>query len=293
MLPETFTAQFLSQIEILNIRARRSFLGSRQGGHISPKRGHGIEFSDYRKYELGDNPRHIDWGVYGRTDKLYVKRFQEEQDLSVLIILDTSASMSVPLGEKKWEMARDLALSLSYIALMQHDSVIVSALGNFNSPSFYGGRAIHNLSQMLSDVNAAPLENLDNEVQRAVSRIRFPGVAIFISDFLMPFESIEKAFNTLRAKNLDVTAIQVLSPSDLNPLSTHESALAVDSETGETLNLSLDASQRKQYRQMLDEHNNKFKKYLGEAHIPYAQAISSTPLADFIQGELSKTGLLA
>ena len=69
-LPEAFTPQFLKQLEMFRINARRMFLGSKQGGHLSPKRGHGIEFSDYRKYELGDNPRHIDWGVYARTERL-------------------------------------------------------------------------------------------------------------------------------------------------------------------------------------------------------------------------------
>ena len=75
-------------------------MGMRQGGHASIKRGQGIEFSDYRQYQLGDNPRYIDWGLYGRSDKLYVKRFSEEQDLSVLIILDTSASMVTPISNR-------------------------------------------------------------------------------------------------------------------------------------------------------------------------------------------------
>ena len=79
---------FLKQLELLKINSRRSFLGSRQGGHASIKRGHGIEFSDYRKYVPGDDPRHIDWNVYARTERVYVKRFQEEQDLSVFIFLE-------------------------------------------------------------------------------------------------------------------------------------------------------------------------------------------------------------
>ena len=292
MLPDTFTPQFLSQIELLRIRSRRSFLGSRRGGHISPKRGHGIEFSDYRKYELGDNPRHIDWGVYGRTDRLYIKRFQEEQDLSVLVILDTSSSMFVPAEDKKWEMARDLALSLSYIALMEHDSVFISALGSFHSPSFYGGRAIHTLSDMLAKVQAGRIDDLDREIQRAVSRIRFPGVAVFISDFLMPPQSVERAFNIMRARNLDITAIQVLSPSDVTPLSGVESALAVDSETGEVIELALDPALRNEYGALLVEHNERIKQYFTNGRIPYALALSSDNLTDFVQGDLSKTGLL-
>ncbi len=72
MLPESFTPQFLKQLELLKLNARRSFLGSRQGAHLSQKRGHGIEFSEYRKYELGDNPRYIDWGVYAQGIDNYI-----------------------------------------------------------------------------------------------------------------------------------------------------------------------------------------------------------------------------
>ncbi len=292
MLPETFTPQYLSQIELLRVRSRRAFLGSRQGGHISLKRGHGIEFSDYRKYELGDNPRHIDWGLYGRTDRLYVKRFQEEQDLSVLVILDASASMTVPPQDKKWEMARDLALTIAYVALMEHDSVFVSALGSFHSPSMYGGKAIHTLNDMLAKIEGCELESIEKEVQRAVSRVRFPGVAVFISDFLMPFEQIQNAFNTLRAKNLDITAVQVLSPFDISPLAGKDGVLAVDSENGKQMDLSIGPAQREEYGLLLVEHNEKLKQFLNDGRIPYALALSSSTLGDFIQEDLSKTGLL-
>ena len=79
----TFDSSYLAQLELLRLESRNKFLGSRQGGHLSLKKGHGIEFSDYWQYEIGDNPRYIDWKAYGRTDKLYVKQFQEEQDLLV------------------------------------------------------------------------------------------------------------------------------------------------------------------------------------------------------------------
>ena len=104
MLPEVFTPAILRQLEMLKLSSRRAFLGQRQGAHLSLKRGQGVEFYDYRKYELGDNPRHIDWGLYGRSERIYVKRFREEQSLSVLVLLDSSPSMGVvPVqGISKW-----------------------------------------------------------------------------------------------------------------------------------------------------------------------------------------------
>lgn len=292
MLPASFTPDFLSQLELLRLRSRRAFLGSRQGGHPSPKRGHGIEFSDYRKYEQGDNPRHIDWGVYARTDRLYVKRFQEEQDLHVLIILDTSASMATPAHEHKWEKARDLALALAYVALMEQDSVMLSALGSFHSPAFYGGRAIHTLGKLLCQIQPGKSKDLGQEMRRAASRIRFPGIAIVISDFLMPFAVIEEAFLTLRAKNLDISAVQILGPDDINPLPETASALAVDSETGEVMELALDETQRSEYGVLLVEHNQRLKNFLADGRIAYSLALSSKSLAEIIQESIAETGLI-
>lgn len=292
MLPESFTPDFLSQLELLRIRSRRAFLGSRQGGHVSPKRGHGIEFSDYRKYEAGDNPRHIDWGLYARTDRLYVKRFQEEQDLHVLIVVDTSASMGVPAEDTKWETARDIALSLAYVALMEQDSVTISALGRFHSPPFYGGRGIHALGRMLCEVKPGGGKNFETDMQQAASRVRFPGVAIVISDFLMPFGVLETWFLSLRAKNLDITAIQVLGRGDITPLENEHSALAIDSESGTEIELVMDETERRDYGVLLMQHNQLLKTYLFESRIPYALALSSQNLVDIVRGSISETGLL-
>ena len=104
-----FTPGFFRRLQQLKIKTRRSYLGSRQGSHISKRRGHGLEFSDYRSYVPGDDFRHIDWGVYGRTDRLYVKEFREEQELQVLFLIDTSQSMGFPEAEGKFEFAKDLA----------------------------------------------------------------------------------------------------------------------------------------------------------------------------------------
>lgn len=292
MLPPSFTPDLMSQLELLKLRSRRAFLGSRQGAHPSPKRGHGIEFSDYRQYELGDNPRHIDWGVYARTDRLYVKRFQEEQNLHVLIVLDCSASMATPRHEQKWEKSRDLALALAYVALMEQDSVMLAALGGVHTPSFYGARAIHTLGKLLCEMEPGGLKDIENEMRRAASRVRFPGAAIVISDFLMPLPVIQSSFLALRAKNLDITAIQVLGPDDINPLPEASEALAIDSESGEMLELSLDGEGRNEYGVLLVKHNQRLRDFFADARIAYTMALSSKDIAEIIQDSVGATGLL-
>ena len=106
---KTFSPSFFKRLQQLKIHTRRTFLGSRQGGHLSLRRGHGLEFADYRLYTSGDDFRHIDWGIYGRTDRLYVKQFREEQDLNVFFLIDASQSMDFPQNENKFKMCLNLS----------------------------------------------------------------------------------------------------------------------------------------------------------------------------------------
>jgi len=292
MLPESFTPSLLRQLELLKIRSRRAFLGARQGFHVSKKRGFGIEFSDYRHYELGDNPRDIDWNVYARSDRLYIKRFQEEQDLSILVVLDTSASMINPDEDLKWGRALEIAIALSYIALMQQDSVTVSALGNFLSPICHGARSIHALSQQLLALEVGGQFDFSKEILRSLSRVKYPGICIFVSDFLLPLEQLPDIFNPMRAMNLDIVALHLLGAHDIKPFRTGESAIAVDAETGQEapIEYSQDIAQR--YTQMLEKHILSIKDYLASASIGYLPARADSELSDFLLTQLPRTGLV-
>ena len=95
-LNEPFTPSFFRRLQQLKIRTRRALLGSRQGTHLSQRRGQGLEFADYRPYTAGDDYRHIDGGIYGRTHRLYVRELRAEHDLNVLVCLDASLSMAYP-----------------------------------------------------------------------------------------------------------------------------------------------------------------------------------------------------
>ena len=293
MLPQSFTPTFLRQLELLNIRSKRSFLGSRQGGHLSLKRGHGMEFSDYRKYELGDHPRYIDWGVYARSQRLYVKRFQEEQDISVLIILDTSASMNTPQDGAKWERAKELGLALAYVALLQQDSVTLAGLGKKIGPTYKGLKSIHHLAQTLDTYETAGKIDLQREVVLAASRVRFPGIAVFISDFLMPIDEIKNAFNVLRSKNLDLTAIQILGENDVQPFRGQNSYVAVDSESNEEVNVAYSPEVQEQYQKYMQDHWDKLSMYFKGSNINAVQLTAENSISDLVVNKLSKIGLLA
>ena len=127
----------------MRIKTRREYAGLGRGVHLSPKRGSSLEFNDFRHYSVGDDFRYIDWGLYGRTDKLYIKLFKEEEDLLTYIFIDASASMGYPARDHKFESAIATALAIAYVALASGDRVMIRVLagaGTTVDPSFVTGR---------------------------------------------------------------------------------------------------------------------------------------------------------
>ncbi|HKY09701.1 MAG TPA: DUF58 domain-containing protein, partial [Candidatus Binatia bacterium] len=193
-----FTAEFLSQLEALRLRTRKEFLGSHSGSYSSPRRGTSLEFADYRRYVPGDDLRYIDWGIYARSDRLFVKVFRQEVELFAYIFVDASASMGFPSREAKFLPAAHVALALAYVVLANHDHVKLHLLqsGSSKASPFYRGR--RRMRDCIDFVTAAaPSGALDLGASLAdhLQRVRRPGKAIFISDFLMPAASYQQALN--------------------------------------------------------------------------------------------------
>ena len=263
-------SNYLAQLDLLRIESRRKFLGTRQGGHLSLKKGHGLEFSDYRHYELGDNPRYIDWKAYGRTDKLYIRQFQEEQDLLISVFIDGSDSMGIETDPDKWSFARKVALSFCYMGLSQQDKVNLSVLGQKNSITLSGAQSFPQFARHISQRN-----NLDHlpfglALKNAALRLKFPGVAIVISDFHCSIEDLDIGFRQLRSRNLDIVALQVFGQRDLAPLSNDEFSQLVDSETGEVFDLEFDQERARQLKDLIDSHTAKCREYFRQRQIGFA-----------------------
>lgn len=292
MLTPNLTPSLLNQLELFRIRSRRAFLGTRQGAHRSLKKGHGLEFSDYRKYELGDNPRAIDWGVYGRTDKLYIKRFEEEQELRVVVCLDNSASMFVPASSRKWEYARDLALGISYVALMAQDLVSVLPMSGGRFPECYGPTAIHVLAGALLKVSSAEKVDFSKALQEAAARTKLPGVAVVISDFLTPIEDVRAGFSALLARNLDIAAIQIVSKFDEEPPLSLDNTQVLDLESGTELSLSFDEERLRDYRKFVAQHNFDLDAYFDSQRIRRVKFRSDNDFGSELLSTLPTTGIL-
>jgi uncharacterized protein (DUF58 family) len=295
MLPAPFTPQFLSQLETLRLRTRKEFLGGQTGSYSSPRRGTSLEFADYRRYSPGDDLRYLDWGIYARSDRLYVKLFREEVDLFAYIFVDASASMAFPSPKEKFLPASHIAAALSYVVLANHDHVKLHLLGSSltqaASPFYRGRRRITDCIQfMASIIPAGPLE-LAPVLAEHLKTLRRPGKAILISDFLMPAPSYQQGLNLLRGFNLDIAVIQVLTRQEVDPPFSNGGLNIVDSETHAEVRFQWDAGARQEYQTRLAQHNSQIRSFCHQSGIHYSIYITDLELDDFVFATLPAIGL--
>jgi uncharacterized protein (DUF58 family) len=286
-LSAELNSELLRQLGLLELRARRSFLGQRQGGHVSPKRGQGIEFADHRAYERGDSPRWIDWGLYGRTDRFYVRRFQEEQNLTVSILIDSSASMRTPKDSKKWERAFEVAGGIAYISLLQRETTIVTTLGEATSGRLYGGEAAARLFRYLKDKQNTEVKELNlNQIYSALAQVKSPGLLYFVSDLLFEHKNFVEIGNLFLKKNLEATVIQILSEQDLELPQEEQGFLAIDSESQEEVEILADQETRDSYQLALKSHNQRVNQICLSRRIKYVQLRAEESLKEIFSKRL-------
>jgi uncharacterized protein (DUF58 family) len=254
-LPEEFTPEFIGRLEQLRIKTRREYAGLGKGTHLSPRRGSSLEFNDFRHYAMGDDFRYIDWGLYGRSDKLYIKLFKEEEDLLTYVFLDASASMGYPERDRKFKIAVATALSVAYVALASGDRVMIRVLGGRGAappPAFVNGR--HRIVELARNLNAIRPDgevDLAPAMAREMISLKRAGKVFLISDFLMLINSVERGLGLFTAANMDVSAVQILGATELDGQGLDGDVEVIDSESGERIRISVGPRERERYRQTL------------------------------------------
>jgi uncharacterized protein (DUF58 family) len=296
MLPEPFTPHFLAQLEALRLRTRKEFLGGHAGSYAAPRRGASLEFADYRKYAPGDDLRYLDWGIYARSDRLYIKLFHEEMDLFVYVFIDASGSMAFPSISEKFLPASHIAAAIAYVVLANQDHVKIHLLGEpgtAKSSPFYRGR-LRMVDCVQFTAAAVPGGSLDMAAALAhhLKTLRRPGKAILISDFLMPVASYQQGLNLLRAFNLDIAAIQVLARSEVDPPLAVGGIDLIDSETGAAVKLQWNDGARRAYQAKLAQHNSEIRSFCHQSGIHYSLYVTDRDFSNFVFATLGATGLL-
>jgi uncharacterized protein (DUF58 family) len=235
-----FDDRFLRRLESLALAIRRTTAGERHGGRRSRRLGAGLEFADHRDYAAGDDLRYLDWNLYGRLGRLALRLFEEDQDLSIDLLVDASASMAMG-APPKLDLALQLGAALAYIGLSNLDRVAVTALGTEGTglPSARGKGRILPILRLFDQVQALGRRPLGVEVRGFLARRsgRRRGLVVLISDFY-DAAGARAALEVIRRHRLAAIAIQVSAPDELAPALRGDLTLR-DAETGETRELTV------------------------------------------------------
>jgi len=295
LIPE-FTPKLVAELDRLRLRAKREFVGMGHGSHTSPRRGSSLEFSEFRPYVAGDDFRYIDWGLYARTDKFYVKLFKEEEDLLTYIFLDDSASMAYPAEDGKFRAAIALTLALAYVALSQGDRVMVRLLSGrsdvVNRGFLQGRNRLGELVQRLVRIEPSGALDLAASLAHELIAIKRAGKAFVISDFMMLFNSVSRGLGLFAAANMDVSAIHVLGASELSGQGASGEVEVVDAETGERVRLFLDERERTKYSETLLRHSRQIRAFCLRLGMRYALYNTSESFEHFFVKAASELGMV-
>lgn len=317
--------ELLRRLEQFQLLAARRAKSSLKGERRSRARGQSVEFADYRSYAPGDDFRHLDWNLYARLDRLFLKLFEEERELPVRIFLDASESMSFGEGPAqaipaKFDFARQLAAAIGYVALCGFDRVSVIPFPNAAArtaaraattnpepptpniePTAAGARqlaverALRNVRgkhaataffQNLEALRAGGAANLNEALRRGALEARHAGLAMVLSDFLDP-NGYETGLNALIGRGFQVNCIQILAPEELAPTTFGDLRL-VDSETGAVQEVTFGRFRMKAYQRTVERFVQRLREFCTARGIHFFLAPSNTDLTDLLLKQLRK-----
>ena len=283
---------FMSKLEQLQLVSRKVIVGRIRGERITRKRGQSIEFADYRHYIAGDDLRFLDWNLYARLDKLFLKLFLEEEDLHVYILLDTSMSMAYG-DPSKLEYARKVAAALAYIALSNYDRVVLAAFAQSKLRTIgplRGRRQVLRLLRFLCELEGTGETALAPAFKQFALTHRRPGVVILISDFFDK-EGYENALRYFLAANQDVFILHVLAGEEMHPTLTGDLKL-VDVEDQDTAEVTISGPLLKAYRKTLEGFVATLRQYAGRRGMNYLLAPTTLGFDALVLDYLRRRGLV-
>jgi uncharacterized protein (DUF58 family) len=283
---------FLRQIEQLKLVNSRRLLGDGKGERRSVRRGSSLEFKDYRQYSPGDDLRQVDWNAYGRLGALHLKLYEEEEMLTVHLLVDASKSMD--WGEpNKFDFARKLSASIACIALGGYDRVDVAAVGERVTAKLgmrQGPSGIGAVLRFLSSLTPSGATRLDHAVRGYAVQGARQGMVMIVSDLLSP-EGWEAGIHELLQRRFEVAVLHVLAPAELDPLPGGDLRL-VDKETGHVIEVTLDQPTIELYKRRFREWTAGIESFCNQHQVLYQRLSSARPLRDVLFQDLRARMLL-
>ncbi len=311
-MPDTLlTPELLRRLEQFQLLAARRAKSSVKGERRSRARGQSVEFADYRNYVHGDDFRYLDWNLYGRLERLFLKLYEEERELPVRIFLDASESMT--FGEpRKFDFARQVAAAIGYVALCGFDRVSVNVFPDPPSDaeagealrlpppvsrtqelaarsalrSVRGRKSAIQFFQNLGALTAGGPARLNQALRRGALEARQAGVAVVLSDFLDP-AGYETGLTALVGRGFQVDIVQILAPDELSPTTFGDLRL-VDSETGAVQEVTFGRYRLRSYQQTVQNFLQRLREFCRGRGINFFTANSNTSLEELLLKQLRK-----
>ena len=291
-LTDLLDPTFMSRLDALDVLSRKILQGKLQGERRSKRRGQSVEFADHRPYVAGDDLRFVDWNVYGRLEQLFLKLFLEEQDLTVHIVADASASMS--FGEPSKELfIKKLTAALGYVSLVNNNRVTISFIADgvtVQLANMRGRNYLDNMAECLLTTECDGLSNFDDACRQLAAGRIGSGVMIVLSDFLFK-EGYDSGLRRLIGRQYDLYAIQVLCPRELSPDLSGELKL-IDIEDADAAEITVSAALSKYYKRNLTAYCNELKDFCTSRGAVYVLANSADSVESLVLNYLRRIRLL-
>lgn len=284
--------QLLAQLERLELVSRKVFRGRMKGERRSKRKGQSVEFADFRNYVAGDDLRFIDWNLYARLDKLFLKLFLEEEDLHFYALIDASTSMD--FGDPtKLQYAKQLAASLGFVGLCRADRVKIEVLGGARQapgPVLRGRRSLWRMLEFLDGVEAGVDVPLVDGVKDFCIRNSGKGILVLLTD-LMDKGGYDTALRFLLTQQMDIYVVHILSPEELRPEIKGDLRL-VDSEDGDVREITVSRPLLDRYQRTLAGFIDGAKEFCTRRGLTYLMASTETPVEQLVTRYLRQRGLV-
>ena len=293
MAEELLSTEFINQLERLQIQSKKILRGKMKGERRSPKKGQSVEFADFRNYVPGDDLRFLDWNVYARVEKLFVKLFMEEEDLNISILVDTSGSMMVG-NPSKLLYAQRIAAALAYIGLRAQDRISVFQVNSRISnalTNMRGRSSAHRIFEFLKTAKPEGNTGLAAAMHEFVLKYRRKGVVFLISDF-MDKKGFDDVLKVLYQLESDIAVIQIFSEEEYSPDLSEDFSL-IDIEDGTKVEISKSEYVQKMYKKTLELFIDGIQQSCNRKGFTYAYAVNSQPFEDIVLTTLRKYGLIS
>ncbi len=278
--PTSIDPRALMRIKSLQLRAKAAVEGFVKGIHRSPYHGFSVEFSEYRQYTPGDDPRYLDWKLFARSDRYHIKRFEDETNLRCVIVVDASRSMGYTSGEyTKFDYARTAAATLAYFLSRQRDAVglvtFEDRVTEFLPPRHRPGH-LRRLMAILERPPAGRSTDLAKALEEVAATVRKRGLVVLISDLLAPADTLRSRLGYLRSRGHDVVVLRVLDPAEV-AFGFEAPAMFVDAESGRELYID-PASAREGYLGRFAAHAAEVAGACADLGIEFDQVGTDRPL---------------